>query len=178
MEKYVNFSDLEGKTIKNITGLEKCSDEVIFECTDGSKYKMYHVQDCCESVEVEDIIGDKDDLIGSEIIIAEENTNADGPKLGKYDDSYTWTFYKLATKKGYVDIRWYGSSNGYYAEDVDFVKIAEETQKKGVAVSLLVDNAVSVTCLFSEQEAIERMAKAAGKAYRGYFYAEPNHPNI
>ncbi len=30
----------------------------------------------------------------------------------------------------------------------------------------------------SRQEAIERMAKAAKKAYRGYFYVEPNHPNI
>lgn len=28
------------------------------------------------------------------------------------------------------------------------------------------------------QEAIERMAKAAAKAYRGYFYAEPHHPSI
>ena len=27
-------------------------------------------------------------------------------------------------------------------------------------------------------EAIERMAKAAKKAYRGYFYVEPHHPNI
>ena len=27
-------------------------------------------------------------------------------------------------------------------------------------------------------EAIERMAKAAKKAYRGYFYTEPHHPNI
>ena len=30
----------------------------------------------------------------------------------------------------------------------------------------------------SRQEAIERMAKAAKKAYRGYFYTEPHHPNI
>lgn len=30
----------------------------------------------------------------------------------------------------------------------------------------------------SRQEAIERMAKAAAKAYRGYFYAEPHHPSI
>lgn len=30
----------------------------------------------------------------------------------------------------------------------------------------------------TRQEAIERMAKAAGKAYRGYFYAEPHHPSI
>ena len=30
----------------------------------------------------------------------------------------------------------------------------------------------------TRQEVIERMAKAAKKAYRGYFYTEPHHPNI
>lgn len=30
----------------------------------------------------------------------------------------------------------------------------------------------------SRQEAIERIAKAAKKVYRGYFYAEPHHPNV
>ena len=30
----------------------------------------------------------------------------------------------------------------------------------------------------SRSEVIERMAKAAKKAYRGYFYTEPHHPNI
>lgn len=123
------FKELVGKTIKSIKGLEKDSEEVIFECMDGSKYKMYHEQDCCESVEIEDVYGDVEDLIGEEILIAEESTNRDGPQLDKYDDSFTWTFYKLASWKGYVDIRWYGCSNGYYGEDVSFEKIAAENPK-------------------------------------------------
>lgn len=120
------FKELVGKTIKSIEGMREGSEEIIFECTDGSKYKMYHSQDCCEVVSVEDVYGDVEDLLGSEIIIAEENSNSEGPRKCESDDSYTWTFYKLATKKGYVDIRWYGTSNGYYSEGVDFEKIKEE----------------------------------------------------
>lgn len=130
MNKEADFKELVGKTIKRLEGLEKGSDAVIFYCTDGSMYSMYHEQNCCESVEIEDVYGDPEDLIGSEIIIAEENSNADGPQLDEYDESYTWTFYKLATKKGYVDIRWYGTSNGYYSEEVSFEK-SEGTKMHG-----------------------------------------------
>ena len=122
------FKELVGKTIKSIEGLEKGSDEVAFVCSDGSKYKMYHVQDCCECVDIDDVIGDVEDLIGSEILIAEENSNSGEHSKEDYDCSFTWTFYKLATQKGYVDIRWYGTSNGYYSERVDFVKVEEEKE--------------------------------------------------
>lgn len=122
------FNELVGKTIKSIEGLEKGSDEVVFMCSDGSKYKMYHEQDCCEYVDIDDVIGDVEDLIGSEILIAEENSNSDVNPKETYDYSFTWTFYKLATQKGYVDIRWYGTSNGYYSERVSFVKIEEEQE--------------------------------------------------
>lgn len=120
----VNFSDLLGKVVKKI---EKSHDEVVFHVEDGVRYKMYHQQDCCEDVWVEDVIGNLEYLIGSPITMAEEETNNDNP-LPDGDYSQTWTFYKLATNKGYVTIRWYGTSNGYYSESVDFVKITNESQ--------------------------------------------------
>lgn len=116
----VPFSHILGKTITKIEG--GIGDEVITFHTDDGYYEMYHSQDCCESVYVENITGDLKDLIGSPILLAEESTsdvNPEGVEIA-YQDYFTWTFYKLATIKGYVDIRWYGESNGYYSESVDF----------------------------------------------------------
>lgn len=116
----VEFSHILGKTITEIEG-GVGHDFIEFHTTDGI-YKMHHYQSCCESVYVEDITGDLEDLIGNPILLAEESTSGENPEGVKvdYQDSFTWTFYKLATIKGYVDIRWYGESNGYYSESVDF----------------------------------------------------------
>ncbi len=119
------FKELLGKTIIAITGLEAGSDRVEIFCDDGKKYLMHHSQDCCESVDVEDVAGDIQDLIGSPLTMAEEvesNENPEGVKPD-YQDSFTWTYYKLATVNGYVTIRWYGSSNGYYSERVCFEEV-------------------------------------------------------
>jgi len=120
----MEIQELVGKTLKSATG-KVGDEEIIFETTDGEKYKLCHVQDCCESVLVEDICGEMQDLIGSPITQAEENTSNENPPgfTKKYQDSFTWTFYRLATAKGQVVIRWYGESNGYYSERVDFVQV-------------------------------------------------------
>lgn len=119
---YVKISELIGKVISKI---DKSVDEITFTLENGDQYKMYHSQDCCESVTIEDINGDINDLLGYPITLAEESTSTENPTgiTKEYQDSFTWTFYRLATIKGYVDIRWYGESNGYYSESVDFVKL-------------------------------------------------------
>jgi len=74
---------------------------------------------------IEDINGDLDDLAGSPIVMAEAVTDTKTPPVNADSpESYTWTFYKLTTAKGYVTIRWYGSSNGYYSETASFAKVS------------------------------------------------------
>jgi hypothetical protein len=113
---------------KIIFKIEECKskERLEFYCSDGYIYSMYHEQDCCESVYIDDISGDLNDLIGSPILMADEssscNTNLDGTPLNDEYDSCTWTFYRFATVKGYVNIRWYGASNGYYSESVNIYK--------------------------------------------------------
>jgi len=113
---------LESKTIVAIDGLEKESEEVMFLCSDGTRFKMYHEQDCCENVSIDDVVGDIEDILNSPIIKAEEK-QSEGTEHD-YGTS-TWTFYTIATIKGYVDIKWYGESNGYYSESVTFEEYGE-----------------------------------------------------
>lgn len=119
----MNVTELVGKTLRKVK--QEGNDLIVFTTNEGKRYKLYHSQDCCESVMIEDVVGDLADLVGEPILIAEEATsdeNPDGVTKG-YQDSFTWTFYKFATRRGYVDIRWYGESNGYYSESVDFEQI-------------------------------------------------------
>lgn len=120
---YNEISEFKGKTLINIE-VGHCT--IYFEFDDGSIYTMYHDQDCCESVTVDDIDGDLRDLIGSPLLVAEERTNRDTPPTdGRYYDSFTWTFYTLATVKATVVIKWFGTSNGYYSERVSIRKCGD-----------------------------------------------------
>lgn len=118
------IEELLGKTL---TKIDSGIAEITFHTADGEQYRMFHSQDCCENVSIESIDGDLEDLIGNPLLQAESVSNPEYEEAWRakesYVDSYTWTFYKLATIKGYVTIRWLGESNGYYSESVDFVKL-------------------------------------------------------
>lgn len=114
-----SIGELVGQTLSRVANND---DEIVFESVEGKMWRLYHSQDCCEQVYVEDVAGDLEDLVGSEIIFAEEVGNEPEPVVTRdyQPESETWTFYKLGTIKGSVTIRWYGSSNGYYSERVSF----------------------------------------------------------
>jgi hypothetical protein len=66
-------------------------DDLIIKTECGNTFRFYHYQDCCEHVYLQNIIG---------------------------DDSFTWTFFRLASEKGVVVFRFLGTSNGYYSEGI------------------------------------------------------------
>lgn len=117
-----SFSDLEGRTIVDVLGLENGSDRVYFKCSDGFIMLLAHIQDCCEEVELEEYwISSLDDIVGHKVISAEERTEDGDDDNG----SSTWTFYDIQTDKGYLQLRWLGRSNGYYSEAVDCLVVPE-----------------------------------------------------
>jgi hypothetical protein len=114
----VNIADMVGKVFTSVT---ETGSELIFE-NDVERYVFFHSQDCCEHVRIEDVVGDLSDLVGVPLLMAEETSNVFdllNTADKEFSESGTWTFYKFATRKGYVDVRWLGESNGYYSERVD-----------------------------------------------------------
>lgn len=113
------IEELVGKTLTDIE-VKVWGDEILFVCEGGKALRMRHWQESCENVVIEDISGDLRDLLGTPILVAEERASHEVPEGSKKTDaSNTWTFYTIRTIKGTVDIRWHGSSNGYYSESVD-----------------------------------------------------------
>lgn len=114
------FSSLRGKTLKAITALRDREGgevhQLEFLTDTGEKLILGHAQDCCESVYLADVVGDLADLVGQPILRAEEAVSTETDEDG---DRTRWSFYKLATRSGYVDLRWLGRSNGFYSEAVE-----------------------------------------------------------
>ncbi len=122
----VPFESLKGKILLEINVIPsenyKQSDKIIFKCTDGT-YEMYYT-DSFEEVSIDSIEGELSNLIGSEILLAEEVQRDKNEPVSPQDEYREWTFYKLATQKGHVDIRWIGEDVSFYAITISLFKVS------------------------------------------------------
>ena len=122
-EHYNNLCKKFKSTYKIPTILEKVftlvytlNEEVLVLENEDGAFVFFHSQECCEHVYIADIVGDLSDLMNAPIKFYDESSSKEG-------DSTTWTFYKFGTQKGWVDVRWCGTSNGYYSEKVNIFYI-------------------------------------------------------
>lgn len=116
---------LIGKTLVRVQQIER--EQLLFLTSDGKVYRLYHAQECCETVTIEEIVGDLNDLVGTPLLVAEKQKSSDGSLADPPECVCgTWTFYKFSTIKGSVTIRWYGEGSGDYSEEVDFEEVMPE----------------------------------------------------
>ena len=116
------LSELEGEVISTVEGAEG-GQETIITTESGKAIKIYHEQDCCEHVSIED--SEVDDIVGGYCHFA-GFVDGEAPVVTTNDDYYyeesqTWSFLKIETSKGSIWQRWLGESNGYYSERVDIL---------------------------------------------------------
>jgi hypothetical protein len=110
----MQISELVGQTVSSVD--QGDGERVTLDFTDGTAVCMVHHQCCCESVSLHHIEGDLNNLIGHEIVSADEHNQEHPFPEGHYIDSYTWTNYRFVTAAGEVTFVWLGESNGYYGE--------------------------------------------------------------
>ena len=120
----MGIEQLKNEVITKVLGdKEKIRDcENLFFKTESSRlFRMWHPQDCCESVYVEDVVGDFSWLIGEKIVDAYETSGFNEVEYGQEQ----WTFYTISTFLDSVTIRWLGDSNGYYSTAVYFEEVTD-----------------------------------------------------
>lgn len=125
-----NLEQMIGKVFVSVTYDD---DEVRFTEADGSSFRLYHYQDCCESVEITGVSGNLDNLVGSPIISAtcEDGVN---PEAEDYEpESSTYEVWCFKTGKGTVKVATYGTSNGYYSETYS-LEYCDENGKRNYGV--------------------------------------------
>ena len=110
------MKELVGNTVKKVLINE--GEHVLAFITDNEEYIYEAGADCCSETWFADILG-TNILIGNEVLSVEEisidvldDYNAeDGRCRQDYDKVYG---YKITTTKGYCDVIFRNSSNGYY----------------------------------------------------------------
>jgi hypothetical protein len=116
-----SVEELVGKKIVDLA--ENHEGDLTFTMSDGSIYEMGYVPDCCATCVVESGLDDLKAMIGQKLVAVTEDSSKETPADVKQEytpESQTWTFYTFRSNKATAQLRWFGSSNGYYSESVTF----------------------------------------------------------
>lgn len=111
------FSALVGTRVVSIAAVE--GKEEAFIVTESLSARIFHYQDCCESVDICKVIGDGAALVGHVITLAEEDSREPDSfthEFGQWSESHTWTSYYIEAGGHRLEIWFLGESNGYYSE--------------------------------------------------------------
>jgi hypothetical protein len=111
--KTIDFASLKGLVPKSVEVTEW---KITLHLDNEVNVTLGH-SEAMSSVSIESIVGDINDLVGEEILMAEESKKSTEGNVEDNNNAEFWTFYKLATRKGFIDIRFYG--DGYYADSAD-----------------------------------------------------------
>lgn len=116
----MDIKELEGKTLSYI---DEGDEEIRLTTQCGKIVRIFHEQDCCEYVRVEDTEGNWHDLIGKVIVEADCDEEPKGSPPPECPYSWTRTNITLKTDEHTVISRWLGESNGCYSESVSIADI-------------------------------------------------------
>ena len=117
----IGLGELAGETLTYID-VDPENDVILLTTESGRMIKIYHEQDCCESVRIEDTQGDWHNLIGKVIVTAYADEYESEVEYG----SRTETTLTFCVDDATVINRWVGESNGYYSESVHIEEIANQ----------------------------------------------------
>ena len=122
----MQIKELIGEVLTHIDTDEE-NNEIMLTTKSGRIIKIFHYQNCCEYVSIEDTDGNWHDLIGKVIIEATHDEFEKGEPEPEYPDySWTRTSLKFVVDDATVISKWIGSSNGYYSETVDIQEITKD----------------------------------------------------
>lgn len=115
---------LIGEVLESIDYSSNDDDIILFRTKSGKTFQMYHQQDCCENVHMEDLQGNWADLVGKVVRdVTVDSGDLGEPPSDSYNDSFTRTHFRFVVDDATVISKWIGTSNGYYSEEVSFKEL-------------------------------------------------------
>lgn len=121
-EDRIEIKSLVGETLIHID-TDEYFDEIMLTTASGRVIRIYHDQNCCESVRIEDTQGNWHDLLGKVIVEATHDEDSQGNPPPKFSDSWTRTTLTFRVNDATVISKWIGESSGCYSESVNLEEI-------------------------------------------------------